>query len=408
MRRNGGTAFVFLLLPGPVIADQIVFAYEGDTWPWLAGFDTFNACDVDCEHWLEDGRYVLNLDPGLQSGVYNYSRLITTTGGTPPPTLWVEWRFKSNYSYLQSNDFVLDDARVRVEYDQTVASVSTWMWGDAAFDAGEAHFVTGMAMGEFHSFRFEIANGLDSFRWADGKLLQEMNAPQSGAGTTYIQFGGIGGSGAGGPDGMGYPQLTDSWDFLRYGTISYGEVIVSADPAAGYIDPRQDRPTGSNTPQGLTRFTVTFNEPNGLRNGNVAVESTAPVSEWPAVEWVTRPDGDDGDTWEIRLDKRIAPGQRTRFIISDEAEAAAVGEQGATSVVELSFLPGDVNGNGTSNTQDLLAWIMAFNSGAADLLHHDINRNELINTQDLLRIVQLLNGTFTQQPWNGMSLPDWP
>jgi hypothetical protein len=392
--------------------DQVVFAYEADTWPWLGGFETFNACDLDCTHSLEDGNYVAHMQNGGGNGIYNYSRLITTTGGTPPPTLWVEWRFRSNYSYLQSNGFVLDDARVRTQYDQTVVSVSTWMWGDAAFDAGVGPgctcSVTGMPMGEFHTYRFEIANGLDSLRWADGKLLQATTACCPSDGTTFIQFGGNGGGLGGGPNGMGYPGLEDTWDYVRYGLITYGETVTAADPPFGYIDPRQDRASNVNTPQGLMRLTVTFNEPNGLNISNITVQSTAPAALWPIVEWVTRPDGDLGTTWEIRLNQRIPPGHRTRFIISDEADAAAVGQVGVSSVVEYGFLPADVNGDSVANTQDLLAWIQAVNAGTADVLHHDINRDEAINTLDLLRTVHLLNGLNTLQAWNGVSLPNWP
>jgi len=398
----------------PAGADEIAFTYEADTWPWLAGFLIAHECldQFDCVDSLEDGHYVLNLDPGLQSGIYNYHRTITPTGGTPPDTLWVEWRFRSNYSYLDSDGFVLDDARVVTQYDQTVVSVSTWMWGDAAFDASVCCSVTGMAMGEFHSYRFEIADGLSSRRWADGELLEATSACCSGNGGTFIQFGGVGGGG-GGP----YFGLTDEWDFVRYGLITFGEVVIASDPPSGYIDPRQDRPVGMpQTLQGLDRFTVTFNEPNGLHVGNITVESTAPVALRPNVQWVTRPEGDDGDTWEIRLDKRIPPGHRTRFIISDEADAAAVGEVGASSVVEYAYLPADVNGDETANTEDLLALVQGLNAcvsggscgSAESLLHRDINRSGTVNTQDLLRTVQLLNGTQTLQPWNGVSLPDWP
>jgi hypothetical protein len=329
-------------------------------------------------------------------------------GGTPPPTLWVEWRFRSNYSYLQSGGFDLDDARVRTEYDQTIASVSTWMWGDAAFDAGEANFVTGMPMGEFHTYRFEVRDGQSSTRWADGKVLMQTPPCCVGDGTTYIQFGGNGGSAFGGPNGMGYPGLTDTWDFLRYGAISYGEVVVASSPANGYIDPREDRPSNVNTPEGLTRFTVTFDQPNGLNVSNITVQSTAPPALWPVVQWVTRPEGDLGTSWEIRLDKRIPPGHRTRFVISDEADAAAVGQVGASTTIEYGFPPADVNADSVANTQDLLAWLTAVHTGTADVLHEDINRDNAVNTLDLLRMVHLLNGLNTSQPWNGVSLPNWP
>ncbi len=419
MSRIRGLAIVVgIAVPAPVYSDQIEFAYEAtDTFPWESGFLGPGACSFSCVDWLEDGHYVANVDPGDGNGVYNYHRWITMPGGQEPATLWVECAFRSNYSYLDSNGFVLDDGRFKVEYDETVASPSTYLWGDAAFDSSVCCAVTGMAMGEFHTHRFEIADGLSSRRWADGKLLMQTTICCEGAGTTYIQFGGSAGGLGGGPDGLGYPNMTDEWNYIRYGLITFGEVVIASDPPSGYIDPRQDRPVGMpQTLQGLDRFTVTFNEPNGLHIGNITVESTAPVALRPNVQWVTRPEGDDGDTWEIRLDKRIPPGHRTRFIISDEADAVAVGQVGASSVVEYAYLPADVNGDETANTQDLLALVQGLNAclvggtcgSPESLLHRDVNRSGTVNTQDLLRTVQLLNGTQTLQPWNGVSLPDWP
>jgi hypothetical protein len=396
----------------PARADEITFAYEADVWPWLGGFPLYNPCSgpgSDCTDWLQDGHYVTQLTSGTGgAGIYGYHRWITMPGGTPPPTLWVEWRFRSNYSIAQSNGWWIDDGRFTTVYNQVVASVTTYLWGDAALDAGEANLVTGMSMGEFHTFRFEVRDGQSSLRWADGELLMATPPCCVGDGTTYIQFGGDGGSFLGGPNGMGYPGMTDEWDFVRYGAITYGEVVVASSPPNGYIDPREDRPSNVNMPEGLTRFTVTFDQPNGLNVSNITVESTAPPALRPVVQWVTRPDGDFGTSWEIRLDKRIPPGHRTRFIISDEADAAAVGQVGASSTVEYGFLPGDVNADSVANTQDLLAFISAVNAGTADVLHEDITRDNVINTQDLLRLVHLLNGTNTSQPWNGVSLPNWP
>ncbi|HEY3243559.1 MAG TPA: DUF6531 domain-containing protein, partial [Phycisphaerae bacterium] len=67
--------------------------------------------------------------------------------------------------------------------------------------------------------------------------------------------------------------------------------------------------------------------------------------------------------------------------------------------------PANINGDGFSNTQDLLAIVQALNNGTANLpanLHqYDVNRSGATNTQDLLREVQLLNGTQTLQVYNG-------
>ncbi len=76
--------------------------------------------------------------------------------------------------------------------------------------------------------------------------------------------------------------------------------------------------------------------------------------------------------------------------------------------LRYEFLPGDVNMNGTTNTQDLLALVQGLNGGMANLpenlARYDMNRSGIVNTQDLLRLVQLLNGINSTRPWNGFSL----
>ncbi len=75
-------------------------------------------------------------------------------------------------------------------------------------------------------------------------------------------------------------------------------------------------------------------------------------------------------------------------------------------------LPGDLDMNGTTNTQDLLELVRALNNGAAALAEnsarYNVNRDGSANTQDLLRMVQLLNGAQTMQPFNGASAADCP
>ncbi|HEY3246577.1 MAG TPA: dockerin type I domain-containing protein, partial [Phycisphaerae bacterium] len=73
---------------------------------------------------------------------------------------------------------------------------------------------------------------------------------------------------------------------------------------------------------------------------------------------------------------------------------------------------GDVDMNGTANTQDVLALVTAVNNGsanqAANLPRFDIDRSGAVNTQDFLREVQLLNGTNTTQAFNGATVAPCP
>ncbi len=99
----------------------------------------------------------------------------------------------------------------------------------------------------------------------------------------------------------------------------------------------------------------------------------------------------------ITLDRPIPPGGCTTIRFDG---------QGQGLEIRYESLPGDVNMNGLTNTQDLLALVQGLNSGMANvpsnLARYDINRTGIANTQDLLRLVQLLNGTNTIRPWNGV------
>jgi hypothetical protein len=80
--------------------------------------------------------------------------------------------------------------------------------------------------------------------------------------------------------------------------------------------------------------------------------------------------------------------------------------------LQYQFLPGDVDLNGTANTQDVLALVTAVNNGSANqstnLARYNIDRTGAVNTQDFLREVQLLNGTNTTQVFNGATVAPCP
>jgi plastocyanin len=87
--------------------------------------------------------------------------------------------------------------------------------------------------------------------------------------------------------------------------------------------------------------------------------------------------------------------------------------------LQYQSLPGDVNLDGTTNTQDLLSLVQRVNSTGADnanlpenLARCNINRsqepNNRVNTQDFLRMVQRLNGVSTTQVFNGATVSGCP
>jgi hypothetical protein len=109
----------------------------------------------------------------------------------------------------------------------------------------------------------------------------------------------------------------------------------------------------------------------------------------------------------ITLSGIIPPGQCTTL---------SFGGTAAGQKLQYQFLPGDVNLDGVSNTQDLLYLIQRINDGTANypgnFARYNVDRSQesgnRVNTQDLLRLVQLLNGVNTTQAFNGATVAQCP
>ena len=82
---------------------------------------------------------------------------------------------------------------------------------------------------------------------------------------------------------------------------------------------------------------------------------------------------------------------------------------GTADRIDIGFLPGDVNGDGTSGPVDILDLIDSLN-GVVPLPPErtDINRSGVATPVDILRLIDLLNGANSTRPWLGVSLPERP
>ena len=77
----------------------------------------------------------------------------------------------------------------------------------------------------------------------------------------------------------------------------------------------------------------------------------------------------------------------------------------------VGSLPGDVNGNGTVETDDLLILIDNLNSDLnprLDTLRCNIDRSRRCGPSDILRVIDLFAGAEAYQPWLGQGLPPCP
>lgn len=73
----------------------------------------------------------------------------------------------------------------------------------------------------------------------------------------------------------------------------------------------------------------------------------------------------------------------------------------------IGYLPGDVNGDGTSRPLDILSLIDALNGvgTALPIWSSDINRSGVAEASDILREIDLLNGADALDAFNGATLP---
>ncbi len=112
----------------------------------------------------------------------------------------------------------------------------------------------------------------------------------------------------------------------------------------------------------------------------------------PWVQWVTYDSPTEVGVW---LSDAIDPGAWTTITHLPT---------GAT--LRLGYLPGDVNGDGTTSPVDILALIDSLN-GVTErpIWSTDIDRSGVANPADILRLIDLLNGADGFDVWNGAMLP---
>ncbi len=312
-------------------ADELLYRYEGDVVPYdeSAGWMIYDPCDPPCTESVRDGDFVL--DWAYVGDLANYAYRIAEPPDDPPPTLWVEWRFRSNHP-IPPHSYTCD-GRFSLKYGGTLEVV--FMYGDAVVSGSASHFVLGLALDEFHTYRYESLDGINYRVSVDGEVFI-IDADDSGNGYHTLQF-----SGGGGCLDDWIPDMHNHWDFVRFGTISYGEPIAASDPPSGFLD--------SDDYGELDRFAVTFDSPNYVYIDDITVQVSG--GEVPVVTQTWRRDNDGPETLEIVLDRPIPMGERTAFIIDDGV---------ITNVVQYTFVRGDADADGRIDLADFAAFQNCF------------------------------------------------
>jgi len=357
-----------LLLTGSAArGDGLIHGFEGDVLPGEAGseWDIADACEPDCSRRLDNGCFLLEW--GETGDIVTYYHWIARPPDTPPPSLWVEWRFRSNQPKPATSSSC--DASLTILYMHFHDLAN--MFQDAVVDHSWSHFVLGLDHDVFHTFRLESVDGTNYTMSVDGfvfKVWQGQRTP-----TVHgIQFGGDGRCSVA-------PQrpvpVRNEWDYIRYGTLGDVERVVSADPPAGFLDPV--------ALAGLDRFTVTYDAANYVYIDEITVETTG--TQTPIVLATRRRDNGAPDTVEIVLDRPLPPGEHTRFIFDDGT---------IQSIIDYSYIPGDADGNGAVDLLESAGFQNCFGCSAStdNCLAFDQNQDGVIDHADVPPFSTSLNG----------------
>jgi hypothetical protein len=169
--------------------------------------------------------------------------------------------------------------------------------------------------------------------------------------------------------------MVNEWDFVRYGTIGFGERIIAADPPGGFVD--------ASRRAGLDRFAVTFDAANYVYLDEITVQATG--GDAPQVVATRRRENDEPDTVEIVLDRAIPMPGTTTFTFNDGTIA---------NTVEYTFAPGDTNGDGVVDLHEVAAMQTCFGrpptDGACTAL--DLVPSNFIDQSDVAALMTLLTG----------------
>jgi hypothetical protein len=365
MRISALVFLMFCLAAPHAVGDDVLYRYEGDVLPYAqaAGWSIFNACEDECSERLDNGHFALHWTQAMD--IVNYSYLIASPADDAPRTLWVEWRFASNHPL--GPYFYTCDARFSMKYGGMGELV--FMYGDAAISFSGDDSARGLELNAFHTYRFESLNGVDYWISVDGRVFI-VDAEDNPNGYHYLQFGGNGGC-----LGDEIPNMVNDWDFIRFGTISYGERIIASDPPTGFLDARRHA--------GLDRFTVTFDSANYAYLDEVSVRVTGGVT--PEVTQTRRRENDGPETVEIVLDRPISLGETTRFTLNDGV---------AVNVIEYTFAPGDTDGDADADLFDVATFQNCFGqTGVSGVCQAcDLDRNGRVNLNDFAAFSDLFAG----------------
>ena len=167
--------------------------------------------------------------------------------------------------------------------------------------------------------------------------------------------------------------------------------IMASDPPHNAIDARQPFNLDGSNQVGWTSIQLTFDGDAADVTGADFAINIDPLASAPAIASVV-PNGDSVIV-ELQTAVPLASWTTITYLPSNTS-------------VRIGYLPGDVNGNGISNAQDITALIDALNNVVPRPSYAtDANRTGVSNAQDILRVIDLLNGAGAFPVFNSLFLP---
>ncbi len=277
---------------GTARGDELLYSYEGDVFPWEGGWSGSDArCEPPCHESLEDGHFVMRFIGGPDS--VQYKRVVALTEEQQPPTLWVEWNFRSNTRFDVFFSFSCG-AAFAIQYENLFELVD--MVGDGASSIEGSDFVLGLDPSQFHTYRFESLDAHNYTISVDGEVFIDAS-DAGGTGWSFIDMLGAGAFACRPPDPV------DEWDFVRYGTIGTGEQLVGVDPPAGTIAAAEGAQFRS--------FTLTFDKPAYLYIDDITVSTTGGLP--PTISATKRLDNGPAEVLQVVFRHALPPGETTTF-----------------------------------------------------------------------------------------------
>jgi hypothetical protein len=363
-----------------VVGDDEIWAY-GLRNPWRCAFDTLTGdlfiADVGQRTWEE-----INFQPSSSNGGENY--------GWPCR----EATACSSVSLCEGSAFCTCDTDSLIdpvhEYRHSASPRRCSITGGEVYrgcaipDLQGTYFFADFCSAEIWSFLYNA--GVTDFRDRTSEL-----APPPGSGLDILDISSFG------RDAHGELYICDHAEGEVFQIIPRSYLspitITAGDPPDGTIDARQPFEPDGAGPDGWRSIELIFSGPvSCVSPFDLRVTQTGGTQPAPLILELLET---GADRVRLTLNRTIEPKARTRIT-----------HLPGNSAVEIAWLPGDVNADGTTDTDDLLDLIDALSGGPQrPVWSTDIDRSDVPAPADVLREVDLLVGGGNYEPFNGVTLP---